>query len=239
MDDERLDRLLTALHTTEGDGSVLRRICVTCKPCIPVDGAGLSGVEGGRARTLVASDNESAAIELLQIELGEGPSTEALATSRRSQHRDLKSSEARRRWPRFASAATEHGVTAVLALPLITRGEPVGVLGLHRRQPGDLEDGQMADAVLLAELATLALDRGDGSMTVDATGITVEPVAPWAHSAVVHNACGMIAAQLDISVDDALLRLRTLAFVRTARSTSSHDAVVAPELALEAWLADD
>ena len=117
---------------------------------------------------LVASDDEAAAIELLQTELGEGPTTDALVTSRRSHHRDLGSSEARRRWPRFASAATEHGVTAVLALPLLTRGEPIGVLGLYRRQPGDLEDGQMADAVLLAELATLALDRGDGSMTVDA-----------------------------------------------------------------------
>lgn len=73
MDRGRLERLLSALHTTDSSTSVLHRLCVVCTDATALDGAGVSRISEGRHEMLVASDTAAERIEMLQISLAEGP----------------------------------------------------------------------------------------------------------------------------------------------------------------------
>ncbi len=235
MDHARVERVLAELHATESSTSVLDRICVVCVRCVGVDGAGLSRVDHGTPELLVASDHETALVEQLQIDLAEGPAVDARSSFRRSEHPDLASDDARRRWPKFADAALERGIGAVFAVPLVTGGVGVGAMAMYRRRAGGLGPDQAADAGVLADLAALAVDQLGGSTSIDATGLTVEPLTPWSYPAIVHNASGMIAEQLAITLSEALLRLRTLAFAGGHTVADLARQIVAREVRMERW----
>jgi len=207
-----LEHLLGALHRTDGSSSVPHRICVVCTDSIDVEGAGLSRVSDGRQEFLTAHGAAAETLERLQVDAREGPCREALASYRPFLEPDLSSEAARARWPSFSDAAVEVGINAAFAFPLLTGGVAIGALDLYSRRRGGLVQDAYEDATLLADLAALAVDqRPDAG--IEEVGARVEPVEPWAYPAVVHNASGMIAEQLGITVDDALLRIRAVGFV--------------------------
>jgi hypothetical protein len=235
LDQARLERLLAALHVTDDAATVLHRLCLVCVDQVGVDGAALSGVSDGEPRLLDASDPDIAGISSLQFELGEGPCLDALATFHLASHPDLTQADAHRRWPAFTSAVLERRIAAAFAFPLVNAGVAIGTLDMYNRRAGPLDADQTADAHLLADLAALAVDQPEAASSIDEVGIAVEPSAPWAHSAIVHNASGMLAEQLGITVEDALLRLRALAFVQGRSVTQLARAVVSRQLIIESW----
>jgi len=80
-------------------------------------------------------------------------------------------------------------------------------LDLYRRAPGALSATQMRDALSAADAATLIL-----------LGLRSDPGEEqawdrsWGSRAEIHQATGMVVAQLGISAADALARLRAHAF---------------------------
>jgi hypothetical protein len=86
----------------------------------------------------------------------------------------------------------------------------LGALNLYRDQPGPLSDEQYADARVLAGVAAQAV------LAIQAQAPPGMLAAELDHEAnfrfVVHQASGMVAVQLGISVGEALLRLRAHAF---------------------------
>ena len=188
MDRERLERLLSALHRTDSSTSVLHRLCVVCTDTTALAGAGVSRISSGRHEMVVASDSTAAHVEMLQISLAEGPCLEVMASFHPSLEPDLASTRARGRWPNFARAALDHGIAATFAFPLITGGVAIGALDVYSRQTGDMASDQLADALLLAHLAALAVDQLDAGSTIEGVDLSTEPAEPWAHAAVVHNA---------------------------------------------------
>lgn len=239
MDQARLERLLAELYATDGSTSVLQRICVVCRRQTSVDGAGVTRLDHGVHELLIASDDHTAVVELLQIDLGEGPSIDTLRSFRRSHHADLASAEARTRWPRFADAATRNGVAAAFATPLLAGGVAIGSLGMYSSRTGELNSEHFADAEVLADLAALAVGHLDARTRIADLGISVESVASWAYPAIVHNASGMVSEQLAIGVDEALLRLRALAFVQGSSVTELARGVVQRTVQIEAWSEND
>jgi GAF domain-containing protein len=113
-------------------------------------------------------------------------------------------------------------VGAVFAFPLLAGGIALGALDVYSRQRGELADADVDDALMLADLAALAIQYVDAPASIPGVDLDAETSAPWAHPAVVHNATGMVSEQLNIDVDEALLRLRALAFVRRAASSTWH-----------------
>jgi hypothetical protein len=239
VDGPRLDRLLGVLHRTDGARSVLERICVVCVRSVDADGAGVSGYEAGRYRVLAASDGSAAAVEELQVEMAEGPCVTARALGRPFLEPDLSSPAALERWPRFAPAALDHGVAAVFAFPLGVTGRSVGALDVYVHHPGDLAGEYYEDAMMLADLASLAATATAGVPTIAGSDAVAEPGEPWAHPAVVHQASGMVSEQLGVDADAALLRLRALAFVSGRSVADVSLDVVERRLRLDAWDADE
>ncbi|HZX54480.1 MAG TPA: ANTAR domain-containing protein, partial [Ilumatobacteraceae bacterium] len=58
---------------------------------------------------------------------------------------------------------------------------------------------------------------------------------PWAHSAVVHNATGVVSEQLGIAVDEAFLRLRAVAFATDRPLADLARDVIARKIRVESW----
>src|SRR6478736_6437718 len=79
----------------------------------------------------------------------------------------------------------------------------LGALNLYRDRPGPLTDEQHADALAMAEIVTRAV------LVMQSNAPSGQLAAELAKGAdfeyVVHQASGMVAAQLDVSVAQALI----------------------------------
>ena len=113
------------------------------------------------------------------------------------------------RWPVYAAAVVERaGVGAVFALPLQWATINLGVLDLHRKAAGSLPPAQLRDVLGAADIAALML-----------LGLRTDPgedrvwERSWGNRVEIHQATGMVLAQLDLSATDAFARLRAYAFL--------------------------
>ena len=197
----------------DGDGRGLaERICQACVEGLDIDGAAMSLLTASVSReTLWATDPVAEMLEDLQFTLNEGACIEAASTGRPVLVPDLREDTETARWPMFAAAVAEQTpVCALFALPLQWGAVNLGVLDLYRVLPGGLADRQRRDVLSAADTAALMLlgqrtDPGNGA----GEGLDQE----LGHRAEVHQATGMVLAQLGISAPDALARLRAHAFV--------------------------
>lgn len=186
------------------------RVCQVCADALTVSGAAISLLAGDQRTSLGASDEVAAAIEETHFSLGEGPAVDAARLGVAVHEPDLPATGPTR-WPMFAPVAVAAGVAAIDAFPLRAGTAQIGTMHLYRVRPGSLTGAQLIDAATVADLVThtvlaIQADAPTGTLAAGLAGIPFRRV--------VHQATGMIAAQLDISVTDALARLRSYAYAR-------------------------
>ncbi len=198
----------------ENPGGVPRRAAGSlCSPFVgflPVTGASISVVGGpGRQSTICASDTLAARVEELQFELGEGPHWEVLRTGLPVLVPNMGDEE-HARWPVFGSSVQGIGVEALFAFPLVMGAVTVGVVDLYRSTPGALGTDAIATALSLAgSVAGLAL-RLAGWSAGEEVPIDRGMVPELRRE--VHQATGMVLAQLETTATEAFFRLRAHAF---------------------------
>lgn len=141
------------------------------------------------------------------------------------------------RWPLFAPAAIDAGVRAVFALPLQVGGVRVGVMSLYRRRPGALGREHLADALGLADTACALLLDSAAVTRPFLNGRQPEPVG--GQHPEVHQATGMVTAQLGVSSTTALIRLRAYAYANGRRLRDVAGDVVARRLRFQPDAAGD
>ncbi|MBB4908465.1 GAF and ANTAR domain-containing protein [Actinophytocola algeriensis] len=205
---ERLWRLVTERLPDQRAGTGWAGVvCAVAVERLGVDAAAVTVRTTVRTQQLVAAtDAWAEELEELQYTLGEGPGVAAFTSGEPVLVGDMGTG--RHQWPGFEGEAASAGVGAAFAFPLQAGTTWLGTLDLYRRTPATLDAEHLADAVALAALTTTAL-------LADAGG---DEVAPWAradlpgHYDEVNIATGMLAGRLDISLDDAMLRLRAHAF---------------------------
>jgi hypothetical protein len=192
----------------DGSASLVDRVCVAAVILLSLRGAGLSLMVDGELRgTAGVSDSGIAVVQELQLTLGEGPCVDAWTSRAPVSEANLAATV---RWPAFAQAGIDAGVLAVFAFPLHLGAIRIGVLVLYRDYPGMLSADEMAHGLVLADVAThvlLALQAGAPTDVLHEV-LANEP----AHWAEVHQATGMVSVQLDVSLDEAFVRLRARAF---------------------------
>jgi hypothetical protein len=189
-----------------------QKICDVCVQLLGITGAGISMVNGAGVRSMIcATDEVSARIEDIQFTLGEGPCVDAVNIGSPVLVADLTATEdiATDRWPAFMSEARTLGIGAIFALPLRIGAINVGALDLYRDAPGALDSAHLTAALMAADAAALALvQQHSGQMAVSDDGLLASPVS----EVQVHQATGMIQAQLGVSIEEAFVRLRAKAF---------------------------
>jgi hypothetical protein len=225
---ERRARVL-GLLVGAGDGAFgTKRLCQVCAEVTAMSGSGIMLMSADVPHGSLCTSNEmSDLIEQLQYALGEGPCVDAYRQDWPVLEPDL-AHPATPRWVAFAPPAIEAGVRAVFGFPLQVGAVRLGALNLCRDRSGPLSDDQHAYALVMADIAAQAVlvlqtDAPPGELASQL----------WAGADfhyVVHQAAGMVAAQLDVSVAQALVRLRAYAFGNERALTEVAKDVVARKL---------
>ncbi len=183
-----------------------------CRPFVdelPVDGASISVFSLTGQSTICVSDALAARSEALQFELGEGPHWEALHTGVPVLLPDL-AGDASSQWPIFRDAARTIGINALFAFPMKMGAAIVGVVDLYARRAITMNATTISRAAAMAARAAPAAAHQAMNSANDHRS-DEDQMAP-AMRREVHQATGMIQAQLDTSATDAFARLRAHAF---------------------------
>lgn len=211
VDPDRLAILLDDLEAGRRAGTAIGdHLCRSCVEIVSVTGAGIMlMVDGAHSGTFGASDAVIDIVEELQFTLGEGPCVDACTSAVAVAEPDL-AAPAVNRWPAFSGPAVQAGVRAVFGFPLLVGDLALGALDLYVDHSGGLAPDQTDDAIVLAGVISDALLRLQADAHPGALAPELE--VGMRHRAVVHQATGMLSAQLGIDVRDALVRIRAHAY---------------------------
>ena len=213
------------------------RLCDVCAEVVGMSGAGIMLMSGDVPQGSVGTTNlVSALIEELQYSLGEGPCIDAHNQDRPVLEPDL-AHPATTRWPAFAAPAVEAGVRAVFGFPLQIGAARLGALNLYCDRPGQLTDDQHVDALVMADIAAQAVLVMQANAPPGKLAAELEAGADFRY--VVHQASGMVAAQLNVSVGQALIRLRAYAFGNDRPLSQVAEDVVSRKLRFDARNGDE
>jgi len=166
--------------------------------------------------TLCASDGEAARIAELQLDLGEGPAWDALAKRGPVLAFDIRN-DSSPAWPMFSAALRGSSSRGVFSFPLYVGALGIGAIDLYTDRTDMLTSEQIDDAAVLADIAAHEILRRSLALhPSDADNMQ--------HSRrEMHQATGMVIAQLSVSAEDALMVIRGYAFSsgRTVRDVAS------------------
>jgi hypothetical protein len=184
-----------------------------CAPFLSITratGASISFLGSSTAHsTICASDETAALLDELQFDLGEGPCWEAMRSRVPALHSQIQE-EDEPVWPEFARAIKGQPVGAMFAFPLVVSSLEIGAVDLYTVTPGPMSTEAIADASALASLAAWQVLRRVLTDREDTSG----EGATYSRREI-HQATGMVIAQLDVTAEDALLLLRAHAFSRS------------------------
>lgn len=205
---QRRMEILAQLAAGQADGT--RRLCEVCRDAAGVTGAGIMLMSGTTSQGSICTTNDvSELIEQLQYDLGEGPCIDAYTADGPVVEPDLVS-PSRPRWLAFTPPAVAAGVRAVFGFPLRVGAARLGALNLYCDQAGPLSATQHSDALLAADIAAHAVLLTQAGAPPGSLAAELDSGGDFHW--VVHQAAGMIAAQLDTGIVDAEVRLRAHAF---------------------------
>jgi hypothetical protein len=208
---------LTRVSPSRRSSSSVRCACACCRSTAPL--LRWWGPAGGR-EMVYFPDSVAQELDELQFSLGEGPCLDVVITDGPVIEPDMDGEKALQRWPGFGSEAAILGVRAAYAFPLRADGVVFAVLEMYALEPGDFDAAQYETATVLADAGHAAVLQ-KLMVKLDQT----RDHATWDHAAV-HQATGMVAVQLGVSLDEALSRLRAAAYSAEISLSDLADEVV-------------
>jgi len=169
--------------------------------------------------SLAASDEPARAAQELEFLLGEGPARDATREVRAVTASGPVMSD---RWPGYGPALTELGIEEVSAVPLGMVGTCVGALTVFDAAPRTTGTDTFASVADVLTRTMILTPEGDPEL-FGGTDLR----------ALVHQAAGMVAVQLDCPVADALELIKARAFADGVSAHSVAGRIVRGELRLE------
>lgn len=182
------------------------RLCTEFVAALPVQHAAISTLGPPfELETICSSDALAARLDQLQLDYGEGPCWQAKANRSPVLLSDLREPLAAS-WPVVHAAIASHEIRAAYAFPLSVGRLSIGAVDLYSAEPDALSPANVATATAMADAAAVvvlrhAMDHRDDGARDDPSSRRV-----------VHQATGMVIAQLHVPAEDALLVLRAHAF---------------------------
>jgi hypothetical protein len=199
-----LPAILAGLSDSRTPLSALGDAFLTQFPIIGVAVSTVGDLLG--SETVAASDQLARRVDELQFDLGEGPCWDSLATLSPVLADDL-SRDGLQRWPSFTRAAVDRGVASIFAFPLYVGPLRFGAIDMYSDQHVSLDLGHQSRANAMAE----AVSRRVLDDALSAADAIEMPSTPFSRR-IVHQATGIVFAQLGLSIDDARLIIHGHAF---------------------------
>jgi hypothetical protein len=193
-----LDRLRSETYEPRDFAESLVRV-------LPISGASVATVGAPLgSETVSASDDLAAHLDELQFDFDEGPCWDAVASGEPVSEPAV--ANGRSHWPNFAPAAAESGVASIFAFPLKVGALSVGAIDLYSRTPLDLTAADRHRALGMSDVIGRRVLRQalQGATTEEDTGIYSRRI--------IHQATGMVLAQLDVSAEDATVIIQSHAY---------------------------
>lgn len=202
-------------------GTIDDELVWLCQSAVKATGVTSCGVtmatNGGQSVTAHASDIRAGDVEDLQHTLGEGPGVAASESGAAVLVPDLADVNTNERWPTFARETVEMGIQAAFAFPLLLGSSNVGALSFYRTGAGVLSPEEVSHARVAADAVAMTLAE-PGEVIPD----SVDQLDPMR----VHQAAGMVMVQIGVPIDQALLRMRGIAFAEGLTVDELADAIV-------------
>ena len=172
---------------------------------LPVSGASVSTFGSFlQAETVSATDARAGRVDELQFDLGEGPCWDALAQRRPILAPDLTAGT--ESWPAFLAAIQAEQIGAIFAFPLLFGPLEIGAVDLYSAEPVALSDEQQRQTLVLSAIVSRILLR---RAIIDEGG---DDETTMYSRRLIHQATGMVLAQLGTTAEDAHLILQARAF---------------------------
>jgi GAF domain-containing protein len=201
---DNLNELSGLLLSEETLRSTLDRVATLATATI--DGCGSAGVtliEGSGVTTAAATDDFTLRIDGDQYSNSEGPCLEATSTQQIVSAEDIAGDD---RWPRFARAASKHGLGSVLSMPLSVREQPMGALNLYSKTTHSFGGTARSIATLFARQASVAISN---AQTYASTLALTDQLREAIKSReVIGEAKGILMAEESVSEDEAFEMLK-------------------------------
>lgn len=229
MEPDRRHHLLQQLSTTTGE-TMTHKICHLAL-LSDMDAAAIllqsSPVLPGIAATAGALGDHLARIE---AELGEGPGHEAM-DSRVPVFAEQLLSGSCEKWPMFAQEAQRSGLASAFAFPLHLGSICVGALTLGRAVPGKLDPVELIDLSNLALFATSALLLMQSGLQEGEMFDLLEARDP--SQLRIHQATGMVAQQMSVSLSDALALMRGYALTNDVTMSDLAENIISRKIRMD------
>jgi hypothetical protein len=221
---EPLEAILRALDLAGGDQWSGDTLCAAARELLGVDGASLC-LAGDTDHTVIGVDPASVGpLAEGPADDGDGPCLDAVRTGRIVLGGDMAAG-AVASWPTFAGRAADLGYRTSCSWPLQLGAIRLGALTVLRSGTDPLEAEEVRRGTSFALAATeLVLLTDDPSSPSSISAILEGSIE---RRAVVHQATGMVSAQLDVGLADALSVLRANAWSEGRSITDLAHAVVA------------
>jgi hypothetical protein len=153
-----------------------------------------------RRLTLCGSSDNALALDHWQFTLDQGPCLDAAATGQPTAGSTDPASESP--WPQLAEKAAELGYGAIGGIPLSISGQTYGAMNIQNDTSlpaGILDDAEEVSRVLSHPIMSRLAEQ-------------VPALVDMADYSVVHQAAGMVSAQMGVAIEDALALLRARAW---------------------------
>ena len=209
MNRERWLEVAEDLSRAQGPHGAESTLCDRCRAILGVTGVVISVMTILNAAPICASDAVSASLEDLQFTLGEGPTYEAFKLGSPILDEELDDGFPRR-WPALVALAAELRIKGIFAFPLQLGAARVGVLTAYQVESRAWTSRQDVDAVILADVLTHLMLASQAEVGSGSLADLLRDAG--AYRAEVHQAAGMLSAQVEIPVAEALIRLRGHSF---------------------------
>ena len=193
---------------------------------LDVTGASVSTLGGLLgSETLSATDETAARLDELQFDLGEGPCWDAMSSGAPVLIPDAQSVLSQR-WP-MLSPALETNIHGLFAFPLVLGPLKIGAVDVYSTDPGPFDDARAQAASAMAAVVSRQVLR----TALREMGDEYSDASQGRYSRrIIHQASGMVFAQLSMPVDDARLILEGHAFATGRPLMAIADDVVSGRL---------
>lgn len=214
---------------------LLHTLVEECADILATEAGGILIVDPSGALQLVASTSEeSALVEIMQLNAGAGPCVDCITTGRPVSVGDIAGSGSQ--WPAFRQEAIRQGFKSVHATPMRLRGQVIGAMNLFSTHLGELNPEDVAVAQALADVATIGLLQ---ERSIRESGIVAGQLQNALNSRVViEQAKGVVSENAGLSMSDAFSALRNYARNNNLTLSAVAIAVVDRSLNISAVMAE-
>ncbi len=152
------------LHNQTGVLATVETVLAFAVEALHYDSASVMLMRRKHPETIAATDPLITVADQLQIDLGEGPSLQAITNGDNVLVKDTTTDD---RWPKWAPTAAANGIRSALSIRLSTAHSVSGVLNLVSTIPYLFGEGDLEAAQLLALHASIAVAtaRAEASLT--------------------------------------------------------------------------